>query len=122
MPSAIAGPTELIEPPRAGTLLTVSNSRAVLKLHSSLPSAVETAWTTPLVLLRRPGLHPFQPGRASSERKAGFAVHCFGIERASPALSDPSRRPLIDSATRRFSSSVRLSPMTTFIEPLVSEA
>src|SRR5438128_933537 len=50
MPSTIAGPELLIDPPLAFTPLTIVNSRAVLYSHRTLPSRVEYARSRPSIV------------------------------------------------------------------------
>src|SRR6516162_122482 len=47
MPPAIVGPIELMAPPLAGTLFTVSNEREVSYSQMTLPSSVESACSFP---------------------------------------------------------------------------
>ena len=50
----------------------------------------------------RSGPQPFHPGPLAGSRIGGLAVHWFGIAFASPLLTLPSGRPLMNSATRCF--------------------
>ena len=50
----------------------------------------------------RSGLQPFQPGPLAGSRIGWLAVHWLGIAFASPLLTLPSGRPLINSAIRCF--------------------
>src|SRR5580698_4913846 len=60
---------------------------------------------------------PFQS--LSGERcRGGFALQWFGIDAESPACLEPRNWPDSDSATRRRSASVRVSP-TDFMRPVV---
>src|SRR5439155_4925607 len=95
IPFTIVGPIELIAPPLAATLLTVSKSRAVLYSQITLPSAVESARSTPSdpptnatpgIALTAAALFTRVPSLASGVYQAFSPVVSFSADMP-PALS-----------------------------------
>src|SRR5258707_15418363 len=120
-PSAIAGPAASSEPPFAGTVLTVSYSRTVLKSHRMLPSFVEYArrWpstdpenTAPGITEAGADCAPLQP-RPVLHSSFGAGVGQIG----SPSAGLSAKRPPASFAPASTSHTGRYAPLSSAPDP-----
>src|SRR5262249_30225823 len=100
----MAGPPTSIDPPRAATPLTVVNSFAVSKSHSTVPSAVEYARKCPSTEPAKTAPGIAAAGAESAGLQDGLSAHALalavqaiepsaGLIAKSPPPADGSRAP-----------------------------